>query len=127
MRFMGTNSFIGVKRALLERVRELRVGQRFEKREKLGLLFGSVLQFLDTRVEVGMSLDTIAVVVNHLLERVKPAIVHIRRGDLDISQGRRLELAELPWVEGDFTHPAVTELVVHIESGIRWRHHREVS
>src|SRR5262249_53231595 len=76
---------------LLEGVGELRVGeellvgQRLQEGDEGRLLRVREVEPAHPRVEVGVGLDPLAVVVNHLVERVEPPVVHVRGGVLDVA------------------------------------------
>src|SRR5262249_50510056 len=89
----------------LERIRELRVrderpvGQRLQEGDQVSLLrVAQVQPPPHPPIDVGVWLDGPAVVVDHLGQRREAAVVHVRPGQLDVAQRRRLEL---PQVGGD--------------------------
>ena len=52
----------------------------------------------EIRIERGRRPDAAVVVLDHLFERGKATIVHIRRGDCDVAQGRNAELSPVGFV-----------------------------
>src|SRR5215475_7127272 len=99
--FACLDSFAARGNWLLERVRELRIGEeplvseRLQEGHEGGLLGIREIQPAHPGVEIGVWLDSRAVVIDHLLERVEASVMHVGGGALDVAQGRRLELAEL--------------------------------
>src|SRR5262249_7594738 len=103
----------------LERVGELRVGEELRVAERLeggaqgGLLaVAEVERAAQPAVEVGVRLDVPAVMVDHLVEGLEAAVVHVRGGELDVAQRRRLEQAQPGAVEGDVADAAIGVLDV---------------
>ena len=84
------------------------------------------MQRLHTHVFVRVILAAVAVVIEHRLERRESAVVHIRRGDLDVAQRRRLEAPDVLRLERDVTDAAIGARGVLVESGVDRLGHHEV-
>src|SRR5689334_814559 len=83
-------SAAGLEAWILE---ERLVGERAEERDQIRLLLSGQLERVDRRVGVGMAFASLRVVLDHGLQGLERAVVHVRRCDGDVAQARDLELA----------------------------------
>jgi hypothetical protein len=73
-----------------------------------------------------MILAAAAVVFEYRIERREAAIVHVRCGDFDVAQRRRLEVPHVARAERDVADAAVGVLRVIVEAGVHRLGHDEV-
>src|SRR3569832_73328 len=73
-------------------------GQRFQKFHEVFLLLLAQIERLQIGIDVIPSIAAAIVMRHHLFERAVYTVVHIRRGEGDIAQGRRLEGARHVWL-----------------------------
>src|SRR5262249_16291830 len=93
-RFMSTSRFLS--QTLSAAARDERVRQRFKKGNQITSLVGGESHVLASKrlvrhVEATSSTAAAIIEIDHLVERSKRAIVHVRWSDANIAQRRRTE------------------------------------
>ena len=68
-------------------------GQRLEKLDQIRAVLGRKVERLDLLIQIWIGVAASGVKIDHVLERLQAAVMHVGRGERDIAQGRRLELA----------------------------------
>ena len=110
------------KRIAKSRIRDERlIGKRSQKLGECYFLdFGQrqtvVGKVLQSRVKITVRFDTPVVMLDHLVERVKTSIVHVRSGQFDIAKRRGFEASPIIWISRHFSNSTVHRRNIAVDS-----------